>query len=450
MMGLSRLFHWIRFWHLQLAGTYQEARLPDVVRESIRRQQDNSEIVIGWVQLGIVVTFGTLYAFAPKAFGDNTAFAPVPIALLAYFGFTAVRLWLAHRRMVPYWFLCLSVVIDVALLLGLIWSFHLQYQQPPSFYLKAPTLLYVFIFIVLRALRFEAGFVILAGTVSALGWLFMVWYATADDVAITKDYVEYITSNRVLLGAEFDKVISIAFVTAILAFSLARAQRLLVRATLESTRAERLSRFVPNEIAEEVVQETHRDHGAHSTDGEVREASILFVDLEGFTALSEQLAPPEVIATLNDYFAAVAAPLERHGGVITQFQGDAILASFNVPRANEEHALDAVAAAKAIQRALAERRFGPSQARLRARVGINTGQVVGGLVGTPDRVGYTVHGDAVNLAARLENLNKRFGTYILVSGRTRELAGPTFDFEARGTVEVRGKRESVTIFSLAD
>ncbi|MCH9670346.1 MAG: adenylate/guanylate cyclase domain-containing protein, partial [Gammaproteobacteria bacterium] len=332
--------------------------------------------------------------------------------------------------------------------LGLIWSFHLQYEQPPSFYLKAPALLYLFIFITLRALRFEVGFVVLTGIVGAVGWLGMVWYAASGGTSgspITGDYVEYMTSNSVLLGAEFDKVISILFVTFILAFSLARAQRLLIRATFESTRAQALARFVPDEVAVDVVQDA--DH-AQATDGEVREATILFVDLAGFTALSERLAPPEVIELLNDYFAAVAEPLERHAGVITQFQGDAILASFNVPKPTPDHASAAITAALEIQSLLAMRKFGRQRVALQARVGINTGLVVGGLVGTPDRVGYTIHGDAVNLAARLEAMNKNYGTRILVSQRTREAAGSSFNYVGRGTVEVRGKRDAVAIFSI--
>lgn len=433
----------------ELFASYQDPQLPDRIRRSIQHQQENSEIVIGWVQLAIVVTFASLYSLAPKALGADAAFAPVPIALSAYFAFTALRLILAHRRALPYWFLGLSVVIDIGLLMGLIWSFHIQYDQPASFYLKVPTLLYVFIFIVLRALRFEAGFVLLSGFVAALGWLAMVWYATnvdPQDPMITKDYVEYMTSNSVLLGAEFDKVISILIVTVVLAVSLRRARMLLVRATLETNRAEALSRFVPSEVARDVVD---REEGPQAGDGAVREATILFVDLEGFTSLSEQLEPPEVIETLNDYFRAVAVPLEAHQGVITQFQGDAILASFNVPRPDAAHARQAIEAALDIHELLANRTFGRKHIALKARVGINTGTVIGGLVGTLDRVGYTVHGDAVNLAARLEAHNKECGTRILVSDRTRLAAGPTrITFENRGTVQVRGKRETVSIFSI--
>src|SRR5574338_1460278 len=157
------------------AGT-AAALLPQRVNDAIRKQQDDSERLIGWIQLLVVITFGALYALTPKTFATTATFAPVPYALAAYFGFTVMRLVLAYRGRLADWLLSLSVVIDMALLLGLIWSFHLQYHQPPSFYLKAPTLLYVFIFIALRALRFEARFVVMSGLVAAIGWGFMIAY----------------------------------------------------------------------------------------------------------------------------------------------------------------------------------------------------------------------------------------------------------------------------------
>ena len=136
-------------------------------------------MIIGWIQLGVVVTFCVLYTLAPKTFSEDAAFEPVPWVLACYLAFTLLRLVLAHKRILPDWFLYVSVVIDMTLLMALIWSFHLQYEQPPSFYLKAPTLLYVFIFIALRALRFEARFVIAAGVTAAVGWLLMVFSVTS-------------------------------------------------------------------------------------------------------------------------------------------------------------------------------------------------------------------------------------------------------------------------------
>ena len=422
--------------------------LPARVREVILREQDWSEILIGWIQLGIVLTFGALYYLSPKPPGANPMIAPEPWVLAGYVLFTLVRLGLAYRRRLPNWLLYLSVIMDMALLLGLIWTFHLKYDQPASFYLKVPTLLYVFIFIALRALRFEVRYVLIAGGVAALGWLLMVLYVVSIDPAdpmITRSYVEYMTSNSVLLGAEFDKVISILMVTAILAVAIARSRRLLVESVVESSAARELSKFVPDQVARQAKAGEERMQAGQ---GEVREATILFTDIEGFTTISEAMTPTELIAALNDYFAVVSKPINEHGGVINQFQGDAILATFNLPDTLPDHAAHAVRAALAMQEALNSARFGDNLV-LRSRIGINSGEIVGGLVGTGDRLGYTVHGDDVNLAARLEQLNKDYKTRIIVSQRTYELAGPAqFRFIQLGTTTVRGRHAPVVIYTL--
>lgn len=420
--------------------------LPERVRRAIKRQQERSELIIGWIQLGVVGTFWVLYTIAPKTFSEDADFEPVPWVLSCYLAFTVFRLVVAHQRSLPDWFLYLSVVIDMLLLMALIWSFHLQYQQPPSFYLKVPTLLYVFIFIALRALRFEARFVIAAGVTAAIVWLFMIWYVvTNDSMEVTRDYVKYMTSNSILLGAEFDKVITILMVTAILAVAIYRARALLVESVVGSTTAKDLSRFVPSEVARQVRTSSGE---VTAGQGELRETTILFTDLEGFTSMSEELSPTDLINTLNEYFSAVVAPIENHGGTVTQFQGDAILASFNQPKIDEDHAANAVRAAIEIRDILAVRTFGAGL-KLRCRIGINTGVVVGGLVGTADRLGYTVHGDDVNLAARLEQLNKEYGTSMLVSESTREKAGAgNFPFRRIGEAQVRGRHSSTTIYTI--
>lgn len=423
-------------------------QLPRRVRETIREQQESSEILIGWLQLAVVATFAFLYAISPKPYDTDLVVAREPLFLSIYIVFTIIRVWLAHRRRLPDWLVYVSIVMDMLLLLALIWSIHIKYQQPPSFYLKVPTLLYIFIFIALRALRYEVRHVMLAGVVAASGWLLMVLYVVKidpDDPMVTRDYVEYMTSNSVLLGAEFDKVISILMVTGILAVAIARARDLLVRSVVESSAAEDLSKFVPSEVARQVKFSEERVQVGF---GEVREATIFFSDIEGFTTISETLSPTELIATLNAYFKVVTEPIERHGGVINQFQGDAILATFNVPDELEDHAAHAVQAALEVQEVLKREKFGPDLA-LKSRVGINSGVVVGGLVGTGDRLGYTVHGDEVNLAARLEQINKDYQTRIIVSEHTRELAGPDrFAFRKIESVTVRGRKAPVVIYTL--
>lgn len=423
--------------------------LPERLRISIQDQQERSEILISIIQLVVVSIFGMLYALAPKTFSQDADFAPVPWVLSAYLAFSLIRLALAINRKLPDWMLYLSAVADIALLLGLIWSFHLQYEQPPSFYLKAPTLLYLFIFIGIRALHFDPRFVIATGISAAIGWALMVLYVLFNDPSdsmITRDYIEYMTSNSVLIGAEFDKIVSILMVTGVLALALHRARNLLVESVIEGSAARDLSRFVPEEVAHKVI---HSEEGATTGKGEVSECTILFTDIEGFTSISETVEPEQLIEALNRYFTLIAEPINRYGGVISQFQGDAVLATFNVPKPDADHAGNAIRAALDIQQALDGVEFGDG-IPFNTRVGINTGRVVGGLVGSGDRVGYTVHGDNVNLTARLEQLNKDYGTRIIVSDRTlTQIPEGLFAFEPLGEVSVRGLNQPIKIYTVS-
>ena len=172
---------------------------------------------------------------------------------------------------------------------------------------------------------------------------------------------------------------------------------------------------------------------------------MLFCDLEGFTALTETLGPAGIVELLNEYFEEMVEILERHRGVVTQFQGDAILATFNVPVPDPEHAANALRAA--IEMRDAAQRLEFAGQRIGNRIGVNTGWLVAGAVGAKGRLSYTVHGDAVNLAARLEALNKEFGTRILVSGVTAEQVDG-FALEPMGEVGVRGQTGRVRIHAL--
>jgi adenylate cyclase len=388
------------------AGTYQA--LPARIKEAIRAQQDASEVLIGWIQLAVVVLFGTLWAISPKTVAVEAAL-PVPITLAAYLLFTVLRLYLAYLRRLPQWMLALSVVIDMALLLVLIWTFHIQYQQPPSFYLKAPTLLYVFIFIALRALRFEARFVILAGVVAAVGWGLMianVVYSESGAMMITRNYVTYMTSNSILLGAEFDKIMSILVVTAIIALAIQRARVLLIRSVAEEAAARDLSRFFSPEIAAQIKSSEQR---ITAGEGVFREAAILTLDVRGFTRLTRERPANEVVGFLTEYQRRVVPVIQARGGTIDKFLGDGILATFGAAAPSERAAADALTATKEILAAVdawnAEREAaGTDPVRIGAAVA--TGRVLFGAVGDETRLEYTVIGDPVNLAAKLEKHTK--------------------------------------------
>lgn len=443
-MPVTRFQTLIRF----ILGARAEYRLPDRVRASVEAQQRQSEILIGWVQLCVVILFGALYLIAPKTSGQ-TAFMPVPYALGGYLAFTLLRLWLAYRDRLGPVLLFASVIIDMSLLMGLIWTFHVQYEQSAPFYLKAPTLLYVFIFIALRALRFQSLYVIAAGGAAALGWVGLLAYALVTELGmgdpmITRDYVAYMTSNTILVGAEVDKVVSILTVTGILAIALVRGRRLLERAVVDSMTAADLSRFVLPEVAHRIEQS---GKGLEAGDGEVREGTVLFTDIEGFTTLSEQVDPKTLMAILSDYFGAVNGLVEQNGGVIVQFIGDALLVSFG-GESCPDHARRGVETARAIVTRLNDRPFGPGGHRLRTRCGLNTGQIILGAVGAANRLIFTAHGDEVNLASRLEQLNKTYGSYILMSEATVTHAGIADQVEPAGEVTVRGRHTPTRTFIL--
>ena len=408
-------------------------------------------MLIGWVQFGLVLFFAVLYAVSPKT-APVTLRSPEPWAIGLYLLFTVARLAAGHRGFLPRWLLLASVVADMALLMVLIWSFHIKYAQPAPFYLKAPTLLYVFIFIALRALRFDPRYVAAAGLAAAAGWLLMLWYALADaqnsilgasESAVTRDYVLCMTSNRVLIGAEIDKIISILLVTAVLAIALVRAQRLLVRSTADSTAAHDLSRFVAPEVARRIVS---ADEAMQPGDGEVRTATVMFTDIEGFSGISEKLGPTGLMRALNDYFAAACAVVDRHGGTITQFNGDALLVTFNTVKPDPDHAASAVRCALELTGLMGSALFGGLP--WRTRCGINTGDFVSGAVGSAERLIFTVHGDEVNIAARLEQMNKQHGTYIMASQSTVTACGADFGFDRIGEVPVRGRQAGVTVYAL--
>ncbi len=433
--------------HRWLAGKMIGKDIPERLQHKITEMQIASEKIIGWVQLAIVIALAALYALSPKAFPDGVSFEPVPWFLSGYVLFTLLRLYLSYRGKIGFTFSLLSIFVDMMLLFGLIWSFHIQYDQPPSFYLKTPTLMYVFIFISLRALRFEPGFVVFSGLTAAAGWLLMSYYAVihSGGETITRDYVEYLTSNMILIGAEWDKVISILMVTGILATVIARGQDLLKAAVRSDAAAQDLSKFVPAEIARQ-IKEDQQSLDLDKT--ETGAATILFVDLESFTTISEALAPDQIVKTLNQYFAVAAAPIHEYGGVISQFQGDAILASFNIPRKNPEHGKNAIKASLEILKRMAATDF--NGRRLRVRIGLNTGDVTGGLVGITERVYYTVHGDNVNIASRLENLNKETGTRLLIAESTMNEAPDEFNFSLVIEKNLRGKSKATRIYTVID
>ena len=399
--------------------------LPARVREAIAAQEDATERLIGWLQLGVVLIFSTLYVISPKTYPVDPPFEPVPWALSIYLVLTVVRIVWAHFGRLPDWAVLISIILDIGLLMALIWSFHVQYGQPASFYLKAPTLLYVFIFIALRALRFDARFVMVTGVVAAIGWGAMIVYVVsseAGNMMITRDYITYMTSNAILLGAEFDKIISILVVSILLGVALLRGRDLLIRSVSESIAARELSRFFAPKIADQIKA---AEEGIVAGKAETREAAILNLDMRGFTRLAQERPAEDVLSLLAEYQSRCVPVIQRHGGSIDKFLGDGIMATFGAAEPSETFAADGL---RALDEIMAET---DRWHRQRSEKGLDcptvngslaTGRILFGAVGASSRLEITVIGDAVNLGAKLEKHNKELGSRALATAEAYRLA----------------------------
>lgn len=416
-----RLLPFLRQFALLNTAT-RPARLPSRIQKLVAAEEIRSERLIGWVQLVVVVTFATLYAIAPKpADAGMAVLEPVPIALSIYFTFTLLRIALAQWNLLPGWFLFLSMVVDTAMLFGLIWSFHLQYSQPPAFYLKVPTFSYIFVFIALRALRFDPRFVVTQGIVAAVGWLVMVVYALEVSVpgTVTRSFTTYLSGNFILIGAEFDKIFVILTVTAILALALARARATLITAIRESSATREMRRFLSEGVADVITSAEAELSAGHATE---RDAAILMLDIRDFTPFATSVSPHCVVEVLTLYHAFVVPIVERRGGVIDKFLGDGVMATFGAVAPSETAAADAVGALEEILDAvprwhapLAERGLSKP---LRVNGAVSAGRIVFATLGNEERLEYTVIGEPANFAAKLEKHNKVEGTLGLVDAAT--------------------------------
>lgn len=186
--------------------------------------------------------------------------------------------------------------------------------------------------------------------------------------------------------------------------------------------------------------------------GEKREISVYFSDIQNFTSIAEKLTPEELTEFLNTYLSAMTDIILAHGGTIDKYEGDAIIAFWNAPTYQGNHAKLALETAMECQEKLAQMRNSLAKkcgTQLYQRIGLNTGDAVVGNMGSSKRFNYTILGDAVNLASRLEGVNKQFGTYTICSKTIMQKAiecGCDYAFRELGNIAVVGKTEGVNIF----
>lgn len=228
--------------------------------------------------------------------------------------------------------------------------------------------------------------------------------------------------------------------TAAYRFALANRERRLIR------------RAFQHYVAKAIVDQMLNDPSRLKLGGEEYEVTVLFSDIEGFTTLSERLSPGELSSRLGRYFTEMLDELLAERGTLDKLIGDSIMVYFGCPIPDERHAHEACRGALAMQRRmldLNERWAAEGLPQLRTRIGINTGRAVAGNMGTDTIFNYTILGDCVNLASRLEGVNKEYGTLILVGEDTWARVEGAFDARELDWIRVKGKARPVAIYELA-
>jgi len=227
----------------------------------------------------------------------------------------------------------------------------------------------------------------------------------------------------------------------------AAAVTLLAAYATEGAERRRLRSAFAHYLAPAIIDELMQNPAALALGGARRETTLLFSDIRGFTTLSESLAPEALTALLNAYLTPMTRAVLAERGFVDKYIGDAIMAVFGAPAPTTDHSVRALSAALAMHRVLLDLRR-TLRADLDCGVGLNTGEVVAGNMGSSERFDYTVIGDAVNLASRLEGLTKRYGVFCIVGPQTRAQAGGSFTFRELDLVRVKGREQPVPIGEL--
>ena len=250
---------------------------------------------------------------------------------------------------------------------------------------------------------------------------------------------------------DFKQLYQLPIVPILTSWAIALTLGFVYQYWIESAEKRKVRKLFSRYVSPDVFRELMDNPQAAALGGSRREVTVLFSDLRGFTSISEQLEPEQIIDQLNEYFTAMVSVVFEHRGTVDKFVGDMIMAIFGAPLSDDHHADHAVQCARAMQSKLVElNREWSAQGRpaFQSGVGINTGEVVVGNLGSARMQSYTVIGDAVNLGARIESLCKQFDAEILISEFTRNELTASYEIEEKGAVTVKGKTQPVTIFEI--
>lgn len=358
--------------------------------------------------------------------------------------------FLARYRMIRGWVTWLVMILFTFFVSALFLASHFVLPGGAATFLTGPPVLLYFFMIALSALAYDARLSFAVGALCGLQFFFFYW--------LGREQLERLGGADPLLLQDLKgppiqlfKSLMMAFTGALTGYLSVNARRLIFRAIEEEREKSAISRlfgqFVSDEVKDKIVRERH------GLVGENKELAILFCDLRGFSTLSEGLAPEAIVAQLNEYFDRMTECIVSEGGTIDKFIGDAIMAVFGGVRELENPsaaALDAALKMLGVLRLLNREREARGQPALKNGIGIHYGPALLGAIGAAERKDFTVIGDSVNIASRIEGLCKELGSDLLLSAEAFERIGPNQRsmLSELGQYAVKGRQQPVRLFAL--
>jgi adenylate cyclase len=417
-------------------------------REALNRQVLLTELLrirAVIVTIVILTAFVTIVHFlAPSVFAGvsrgNFELVSTYVIFLPFLVLELLALYLIGRRAaenkdVPIIRRYVSALIETSVPTAALYL-HMNWMGANTALAFAAPLTY-FIFIILSTLRLDFWLSTFTGLVAA-----------SEMFAMAMLYRPLGFADEPMPDSVFQFVRAIMlFVGGVLAGAVGMQLRRQFEASIAAAAArDRVTDLFGQHVSPQVVERLLATGAAPTT--EMRQVAVMFVDIRDFTAATRIHTPPQVVERLDEAFAILVDVLDRHGGIVNKFLGDGFLAVFGAPIEDPQAARCAVLAAREMIAEMNDNNRG-NDWPLRIGIGIHMGAVIAGNVGSPRRKEYTVIGDTVNFAARLEALNKQFGSQLLISSATRDAAGEAAqEAECLGDVDVRGYEQPQAVWRL--
>lgn len=409
-------------------------------------------------RLSAYIRLATFAVLAAVVFGGTrtAAFNLVVASLLAYGALALIGIWLAHRHFFRQWLPWLFATADVGLLINFLAVLTMAQDLPLTRALQLPGSAMIFLFLAQAALRFRPALVLYTALLFVVGLagLYVEFGANTGMATMLgmPDTPEAMARHHLAMNptGEAMRLAIVLMTAAVLAILVWRTRRLLINQLVAARQTNNLSRFLDPNLAERLARDP-----VDPAEGRRQQAAVLFVDIRGFTALSETLPPAELTRFLNEFRRRMARPIGDHGGTIDKFMGDAVLAVFGVPDSSPTDAKNALAAAFDMLAAIADwnrARHTGGLPEVAVGIGVHYGEVVAGVLGLEAPVEYTVIGDTVNAAQRIEALTRELGAPLLVSAELLAAAGEAGHamWLPVGSHNVHGRRRPVDVFRPAD